>query len=61
MKRLKDSYNVDFHIRINYKIASKMDDMAEELGCSTQKLIRKIIKYGMKHEKEIEAEIMEEP
>lgn len=61
MRRLRDSYNVDFHIRINYKTASKMDDIAEELGCSTQKLIRKVIKYGLQHKKEIEAEIMEEP
>lgn len=61
MKRLANSYCVDFTVRLAYKTAVLMDDMAEELGCSLPKIARAAIKYGIEnHRTEIEAEIMEE-
>ena len=61
MKRLADSYCVDFTVRLAYKAAVEMDDIAEELGCSIPKVARAAIKWGIEnHKDEIINEIMEE-
>ena len=61
MKRLANSYCVDFTVRLAYKKAVEMDNIAEELGCSIPKVARAAIKYGLEnHRDEIINEIMEE-
>lgn len=61
MKRLANSYCVDFTVRLAYKTAVAMDDIAEELGCSIPKVARTAIKWGIEnHKDEIINEIMEE-
>lgn len=61
MKNIRDMACCTLTVRLKYDTASKIDDLAEELGCSVPAAIRKAIEYGIKyHKDDIINEVMED-
>ena len=61
MKSIKKMACCTLTVRLRYDTAAKIDDLAEELGCSVPAAIRKAIEYGIRyHKNDIITEVMED-
>lgn len=59
MKSIRNMTCCSLTVRLKFDTVAKIDDLAEELGCSVPATIRKAIEYGIRyHKNDIINEVM---